>query len=464
MPFDGEYDFLEPIPSLDTGQDYCFSGRSKKTGDNVSIHLLAASREFDNYTLLAKLSKLSPFSRQMVRKAGVEAGIQYIISLPIPEHQPIREWLANAAIEEPAVHAGLPLSPLAQPEQKLSAVPPAVGEFTALFMLDKPLEIVSSNKADPISQPLKKPQIILSPQAPPGEFTQLMRQSTPNAAQLPTAPQPATPPAALQQAVLPQTKTPGEFTTLFPGINTNPKPKPNSAMVSEPLKQLNIPSPPQQPLPPKPAKPGEFTAMFEFGPPPPGMAPRQPAAPQSPPPTLAPVDTEATRLFAGTPPIAPKVERNEPDWTPPKPSQGEFTKMIQSPMVSSSTFGDSLDFKPAQRAPVSPPPAPKSEGEFTKMFGREEIAQVAPRPRSNAPVSTSAEATGMFTNSASPRVQPASGWSEEEFQQTFGPPPPPTPARVVVSNKQKTKLQLMIAMGVIFLLVVIVVLFFVLRR
>lgn len=484
MPFDGEYDFLEPVPALDAGQDYCFSGKSKKTGDKVSIHLLAASREYENYTLLAKIFKLIPAARIIVLKVGVESGLQYVISHPLADQQPLRQWLANSPLEEPKTPGNAPPPAVNQPDQMApnASTPPGeftslfsgapasgmasggtiadhgskqnspaiVGEFTALFMLDKPGQTEASIKDPPrVSQSFPTPEL---QKASLGEFTMLLRGSDAGAS-APSIRQPERP-----AAVPPQTKPPGEFTTLFPGINTNPKKsKIDPAIVAEPPKQPRIPPPVPAPSTLKAAPPGEFTAMFERPVDPPPVLPL--ATTPSP-----PVDNEATRLFAGTPALAPKVDMREPDWTPPRTSQGDFTKMMESPMASSTTFGNGLDFKPSQKTSMTPPPASKREGEFTRMFGREELAPISPRPHSYAAPANSPEATGVFTNSDSARIQPAPGWSEEEFQQTFGSPPPPTPIRVVVTKKESAKLHLVIFLGVIFLLAVIVVLFFVLRR
>jgi hypothetical protein len=222
-----------------------------------------------------------------------------------------KRWTGRAPIV-PAQKPGEAASTLSTP----SAAEPdsSSGEFTQLFA--KPDDVSSPARQANLSGATTIFPISEPPRTEPqkdtgaGEFTQFFRASTPK-------PSPAPP----QQRSTPE---PGGFTSLFQA------PNPVSASASSRPSPNPSPSPAASPV-------GGLTAMF--------------AAPSG--------NSDAQRGPAGTPPP-----------TPPQPSP-DFDKFFASPLASNQ---ESMEARLHSDQPVAPErPMVQEPGQFTRLFGRDEI-------------------------------------------------------------------------------------------
>lgn len=242
--------------------------------------------------------------------------------------------------------------------------------------------------------------------AEPGEFTRMFQGSAPAG-------------GASKGGV----SEPGEFTRMFRPGGTPPAPPPNPAAA---LPQYAAPTPA-----------GDVPQFFNR---PPEMALSEPAkaaggAPAS----------EFTRMMHGfNEPGAPAERPLFPSAGPPPPKtgQGEFTRMLETPLPS---------LKPGQQFTPPPSGAGRGEpGEFTRMLE----AQVDATPRGyrqSSRLQSGGDATQAFSMNELPVAPPAgpeegtaSGEpTESEYTKLFKAPPKapaaaPAPAAVKPVIKQKT--------------------------
>lgn len=451
MRFDDFYEFLEPVPMLNTEVDYSFTGRDQTSKVKVYIHLLARSKETENLALLAKVPAMPIAYRERVLRIGSVAGFQYLVTdSPI---RAIRKWLsAKPDAGEPTMiapisgfrSAQVPVPAAAIPvvHQVVQQVVPHVvqqvvekppGEFTQMFSAPQ----LATHPVDqaPLSMelPLKEAGLHLGqfrlgmdadekssagalPSSNQSEFSRIFKPETiPNATleskgkaglfpaiqTMPSAPQKIQPApseftmlmksrGSTQPEAMPPQAQPGEFTSLF---RSNP----------------NVPEP--SPIPPSDSKvhmvglaeAGEFTMLLQ----PHGtnVAPVIPAqfipAQQTPVvelskpfPKVATPDPEVTRMFSQTGQAQPILPTEMPL---PQGSAGEFTRAFQSPPPQPQ--------HQEPPAPVSAQPQP-GRGEFTQMmkspmnkfdgFGTVGSAPLPAVPRAPTPQKSSGEFTSMF--------------------------------------------------------------------
>jgi hypothetical protein len=289
-----------------------------------------------------------------------------------------------------------------------------------------------------------------------------------------------------QAAPVPQAepKEPGEFTRMF---QTQTPPAP----MGEPP-----PVPPKVPEQPRPAvaphQPGEFTRMFQTPTPPAPMGEPEPppraAAPIEPGPAVAPHQPgEFTRMFNTPPSNAPPPSSAAPPAGPrqlgaePVGVGGEFTRFFGSAMPSSE-LGQSLGS--AQLPPPTPPPATHAPpGEFTRIFGKQEmppwppVSPAVPPPPTSAPGGSPGTATQSFATPAPPPppVAPAAPSVPGEYTRMFGTPSfsppepqplPPTPAPVSAPPPQQrvNYLPLLIVLAVLFVAAVAVIIVLLVKK
>ena len=438
MRFDDFYEFLEPVPMLNTEVDYSFTGRDQTSKVKVYIHLLARSKETENLALLAKVPAMPIAYRERVLRIGSVAGFQYLVTdSPI---RAIRKWLsAKPDAGEPTMIAPISGFRSAQVPVPIAAVPVVQqvvqqvvekppGEFTQMFSAPQ----LASHPVDMAPLPMEPPQKEAGPhlgqfrlgmdageKSPAGglpsshqsEFSRIFKPEAvanatleskgkaglfPAIQTMPSAPQ-AIHPAPSEftmmmksrgstqpEAMQPQAQ-PGEFTSLFRSNPNVPEASPIPASDSK-VHMVGL------------AEAGEFTMLLQ----PHGnnVAPVIPAQQtpvvelSKPFPKVAVPDPEVTRMFLQTAQEQPMLPTERPL---PQGSAGEFTRAFQSPPPP-----------PQQQetpAPVSAQQQP-GRGEFTQMmkspmnkfdgFGTVGSAPLPAVPRAPTPQKSSGEFTSMF--------------------------------------------------------------------
>jgi hypothetical protein len=228
-----------------------------------------------------------------------------------------------------------------------------------------------------------------------------------------------------------------------------------------------------------------FQAPAAGAPPPATFAPPPPAAAR---PQQA---GEFTRMFQAPSTGAPPAAAPAPA---PRPAgAGEFTSFFQSPLTPTplrETGGPGVD--PFAGRPQPPPPGRplNAPGEFTRMFGKDDIpgrkTPLAPAgPPMPAPLAA-ASVTQAFATSAAPQPAPLPGIPPPEMQQSgpseftrmfkapaapaeavpgLGGAPPPQAAPAAFAAPPKTsQLPLILGLGGLVLVIVFLVLFFALKK
>lgn len=418
MPFTDRFQLLDL--KRDEGAR-TYEAREIATGRPVLVHLFAKPTAPLNQALLAKLDALPEEERGRIIDRGEHEGGLYLVTDRLADYAGLEEWLkakgenrAKPLDSAGAWHLKPPVAPLMNS-----------GEHT--------LEIPAPPPAAP--PPAKDP---------PGDFTRQFAAPV-------LRPAPSTPP-------VPPAKDPGEFTRLFAHPVLRPTPTPASAPPSneptnDPGEFTRLFAAPS----PKPAPPaGEFTSLFQ--------APQRPAvSPKvTPVPPADPQPGEFTQMLQAQRPSVP----------PPKPAaqSGEFTQYFQSPMTPAAPVDA------ARSAPLTPPrPAshPRDAGEFTQIFGRDNLPSPPPPPTPAAPPSpSSSNATQAF---AAPRPLPIQtppagpGEYTQMFAKpaplTFGQAPPvsrnPEPQPI---RRNSSRLPLLLVVGAFVLLVIALIVFFVIRQ
>lgn len=328
---------------------------------------------------------------------------------------------------EPATPVSQP--PTKAPEPEVAAIPEPIPAPAADFSFTGMFSAMSKISAEAPAQAAAK--TAPAPEPPKVQHPTPEKQVAPPRAEAP-------PPAVEEHKD-------SEFTSFFRPVSKGPAEKP--ATPPSPPPAPAVPSPAPTPTAPasgandftRPASGGsEFTRMF--------AAPQRPPSEQQPQ-RARPVDqSEFTRMFsaAGPAPIPPQTRPSpatpETDLTPPpapvQPPQppirhsqgpGEFTQMFQQsrpqsageslPLPPKPASHDDSDFTrffnnplPAGREPdwkaidkqPAPAPAPKREGDFTRMFGR------ASTPAAGTPIASPAD-TANAPRSAAPGAAPSSG-------------------------------------------------------
>ena len=194
------------------------------------------------------------------------------------------------------------------------------------------------------------------------------------------------------QAGQPTAETAGSFTQMFQAA---------SHPIKEPGPEISEIRPPQR----QQSKPGSFTQMFEASSPPIGEPtlkdPKDSSttSPASPPVQAAP--GEFTRFFSAASTTKPASEpqnresqdefanifkSGENSGTPPAsatgPQAGEFTRIFGKTSIKE----DQVPF-PAEQTPAQSTPAKNSPGEYTRLFGAQQLPQKPEAASVQAPVS-----------------------------------------------------------------------------
>ena len=447
-------------------KELALPGREITTGRAVLVHLMAAGYTPENQELLKSIDRLSAEDRKLILESGDHEGIPFVVTEMLPRDQALREWV-TAVLTAPSppvtterLSQGgvwkVPIAREANPQNAPPAAPPPPvaagsepGEFTRLFQ----------SAPSPASDDRAAPE--------PGEFTRLFRSvagseeaSTVNeveAAAEPSRDEAVT--ATMALPVLhpdkpPAEPAPGEFTRVLQGQ----APAPAAAL-----------EPPT--LPPEPA-PGEFTRLL-----------------QAEPERRATSEGESTRVFQAPPPSPP------PPPLPPS-AQGEFTRMMQSPLApgpmrstpppapqaTPGGFTQMLNAGDPGSLPPRPPEPPKAAvsapkgggfqapGEFTRMFGSEPQArEEIPPPQAPLPFPQGGAATGAFERRATPAsIKAGPGEYTRMFSSPAAASPqakaPAAPQQAAAPPPAKSNISLVLILAGLFVLAVILILVLVLTK
>ncbi len=445
MRFDDFYEFLEPVPMLNTEVDYSFTGRDQTSKVKVYIHLLARSKETENLALLAKVPAMPIAYRERVLRIGGVAGFQYLVTdSPI---RAIRKWLSakpdageptmiapisgfrSAQVPVPA--AAIPVVHQVVPQFAQQVVEKPPGEFTQMFSAPQ----LAAHPVDLAPLPMELPQKEAGPHL--GQFRLGMDAGEKSSAgELPSSNQSEFSRIFKPEAVANATLESKGKAGLFPAIQTMPSaPQAIQPAPSEFTMLMKSRGSTQPEAMPPQAQPGEFTSLFRSNPNVPeaspipasdskvhmvglaeageftmllqphgiNVAPPAPVIPAQPTPVVelskpfpkvATPDPQVTRMFSQTAQAQPMLPTEMPL---PQGSTGEFMRTFQSPPP-----------QPQQQeppAPVSAQPQP-GRGEFTQMmkspmnkfdgFGTVGSAPLPAVPRAPTPQKSSGEFTSMF--------------------------------------------------------------------
>ena len=458
MRFDDFYEFLEPVPMLNTEVDYSFTGRDQTSKVKVYIHLLARSKETENLALLAKVPAMPIAYRERVLRIGSVAGFQYLVTdSPI---RAIRKWLAaKPDAGEPTIiapisgfrSAQVPVPAIAVPVVT-KVVPQVVekppGEFTQMFSAPQlaahpvdlaplPMELPQKEAGPTLGQfrlgmdAGEKSSAGALPSSNQSEFSRIFKPEGGSNATLESKGKAGLFPAIQTMPSAPQAihPSPSEFTMLMksrdstqPEAAAAPLNSPKAMPQAQPgeftsLFRSNPGLPEASPIVPSDSKvhmvglaeAGEFTMLLQ----PHGinMVPAAPVIQQQTPvvelskpfPKVAVPDPEVTRMFSQTAQAQPILPMEMPlSQRSEGASAGEFTRAFQSPPPQPQ---EPKPPAPASVASANVQPQP-GLGEFTQMmkspmnkfdgFGTVGSAPLPAVPRAPTPQKSSGEFTSMF--------------------------------------------------------------------
>lgn len=423
MKFADKYEILEMVTS---GRVSTFLARERASQEPVVVYMFecgGSGAELSTASIIARFCSLAPNPPGIIVKAGFDdPSSSAFITTKMPDSAALQAWVA-------AYHAfGKPEAP---PSPEKPASPPA-GEATAELSAWEVRSVLAKN-----TPPQKQPPVEPLAENPGGS------QDGGTAVFSLSAPTRPAPPRAVPHSGEPSG---GEFTRLFREVNafapvksneppTAPAaPKPANAtdaifgerLGAAPLggEKFTPVQPPQTPVAPAPVEPspGSFTREFM------GLssesvapAPRQTApVPRAP----APTDKEPgafTRefmaisqdAFKNPEPSVPPVESTPPaasfdsifggasspaggvQGAPDnqKSGAGEFTSFFRDPFEHPGAPSKSIEIPDLA---TSEPTKPQT-GEFTRMFGRDDIARDAPAPLPPVEREAPPSAPGSFT-------------------------------------------------------------------
>ncbi len=403
MKFAEKYEIIEMLTS---GRVSTFLARDRATQESVVVYTfecVGSAAELSTASIIARFCALAPNPPGIIVKAGFdEPSSSAFLTTKMPDSAALKQWAGayHAFPQKNASPAAEPMrgpSPVSDETAELSASelkaalaqrgrpqsPPAddPGEGTAAFSLGSPTSGL--------------PQLSGSPPSG-GEFTRLFREvnafeplrggGTPAARQTGDATDAmfgpkagsvfptdykSPPPSPPTPKPTPPTSAPGSFTKEFLGLA-------NDGSTSG--SQVIPPAPPKK-------EPGAFTKEFLAASQQSDVTPNEPAiAPAS------PIFGSALRPDSSSEPGLSQRSSESP-----KGGTGEFTKFFGSPFDQPGTPEKSFEVPDlATSEPVKP-----QTGDFTRMFGRDDMPSVEDRsPLSQEPEPSPGSLTQLLSESA----------------------------------------------------------------
>jgi len=424
MKFAEKYEILEMVTS---GRVSTFLARERASQEAVVVYTFECAgrgaSELSTASIISRFCALAPNPPGIIVKAGFdEPSSSAFITTKMPEAVALKAWVgAYQSFAKPGTSPGVaPGSDAARPARgpsgdetaELSAEelraflaksgpskPPPVesasedmGGVTAAFSLDAPAEAApqsggeftrlfrQANTFEPVQS--KRP-VSPPPAATPSDATDAIFGEVLGGSPL-SGRKPAVPPAPPKANPVPPEPSPGSFTREFLGLPGEKPAPPSKAWTPEPAK----------------TEPGAFTREF--------MAVSQsdiqksepPARPTPPPqrPVSAPPQATSFESIFG-PSTPPASGGGQPENQ--KSGAGEFTSFFRDPFESPGAPDNPIVVPDVSNSAPTKPPV----GDFTRMFGRDEIA-------------------GMKQSSPTPVPEPEPQQaSPGSFTQMFGQPP-----------------------------------------
>jgi len=432
MKFADKYEILEMVTS---GRVSTFLARERASQEAVVVYTFecggTGAGELSTASIISRFCALAPNPPGIIVKAGFDdSSSSAFITTKMPEAVALKAWVgAYQSFAKPGVSptgAGMPAAkqtsgPAGDETAELSATelrallaksgpskPPPVetvsedmggvtaafsldtpapaapqpaGEFTRLFREANTFEPVQS-KRPPAAPPVSKPS-----DATDAIFGELLGGSPLG------GPKPATPPSPQKVTPVQAEPSPGSFTREFMGLAGEKPTPPAEPWASEPAKK----------------EPGAFTREF--------MAVSQqdfqksepPARPTPPPARRVSSSPQATSFESIFGPSTPPAGSGEGQPENQKSGAGEFTSFFRDPFESPGAPEKPIVVPDVANSSPTKPPV----GDFTRMFGRDEISGMQPAPlpppEPEAPQASPGSFTQMFG-------QPPAGKKTQESQ------------------------------------------------
>jgi hypothetical protein len=350
------------------GDAKTFRALENSSGRAVLLHMFNPQGQPVLTALKSKLAKDPQRPAPPLIELGEFAGSPYVVTEEIAGFRNIREWVATL----PGVEA-IPVAPVIP-------APPAPQTTPTLVPADR-----ADTRLLNLVSPPPELRIPSHPGGTTAQFNSLFEDEKPVR---------ATPPA---KAPAPQSEDAGEFTRRF-GV---PSPAPSQAPPADTergefTRMFGTPSPPKPaaspalpqsvtPPPPIPLAPGEFTQVFKL--PLESTGSRRPSADHNPGrPAPAPEGDDFEKLFGSAPRSVPEpVQSNQGD---------EFTGLF-----GMAQAGEDINIEAeAKAARASAPEARpfQAPSEFTRRFGPQEGAKIAPQTIRIPPGEASRSASRLF--------------------------------------------------------------------
>ena len=482
MDFYKKYELLELLRG---DRVRVFSGREIVTGRAVQVHLFTSGKTPETTALLERACQAPPGYRGVLLDIGEHEGTPYVVTVLPAGFETLEAWLDRVV---PAVRREAPLQSkiwkipaIPAPAKPPVSAPPAPGARPPAAA--RPLA-PSDDAFAQLFGSLEPGQAAAPAPAQPAEGPTRMLQAAP-----PPPPKPAAmaPPPPPPRAAAPQ---PDPFALLFESPPAAPVPQapPAGGDFRHLIITPDRPTPGAPPAPPAPVAPpppsagaGEFTRMFQAP-----AAAAQPGAPVPPAPPRPQQAGEFTRMFQAPSGAAPAPA---PAPAPPPAESGEFTRFFKSPLEpkplketgpGTGSSGDPFAGRPLPPSSSKPLDAP---GEFTRMFGKDDIpgrkTPAAPPGPPMSPPPSMGSVTQAFAAPAQPQPGPLPGVpppdmqasGPSEYTRLFKAPaavPEPAPvapqAAAAPAPPKASKLPLILVIAGLVAVIVILVLFLVLRK
>ncbi len=463
MKFADKYEILEMVTS---GRVSTFLARERASQEAVVVYTFecvgTGANELSTASIISRFCALAPNPPGIIVKAGFdEQSSSAFITTKMPEAVALKAWVgayqsfAKQGTSPGVAHVAEPTRvPAGDETAELSAE--ELRAFLAKSGPSKPPPVESASEdMGGVTSAFSLDIPATAPQQSGGEFTRLFRQAntfepvqdmrpaTPPPAAKPSdatdaifgevlggsplgGPKPAAPPASPRVPPIPAEPAPGSFTREFMGLPSEETPPSASATWT-----------PEQTK----KEPGAFTREFMAVSQPDVQKSDPPARPTSPPQRPVSPPPPATSFESIFGPSAPPASSgSQPE--NPKSGAGEFTSFFRDPFESPGAPHKPIVVPDvANSAPTKPP-----VGDFTRMFGRDEIAGMkqsspTPVPDPEPPQASAGSFTQMFgqppagkkTQGSQPG-QPALGSNANvrpPFLEPSGVPaaPPETPRR-----------------------------------
>jgi hypothetical protein len=408
MKFAEKYEIIEMVTS---GRVSTFLARDRASQEPVVVYTFecAGATELSTASIIARFCGLAPNPPGIIVKAGFDAeSSSAFLTTKVPGAEALRQWtkayhafgqqqpqpVGNPDDEETAEISSAELKAFLGTRSPAHSAPEESGEVTAAFSLDSPPPPPPRSAGDftrlfreaNAFEPLQSSRVSKPPSAPTGNATDAILGQR-SGSVFPTE---YTPPAAPVSPSSPDSPgpEPGSFTSEFLALSSEKSNEKTGVKAPGPSK-TSTPLLPQKEV-------GSFTAEFlavseQSG----GKHYAEVARPTDPP--SSPASKRAAIMSSIFGPDATKLETSA---TNQPAGGGEFTRFFGNPFDQPGTLEKSpvASTEIPDLASSAPPKQPT--GDFTRMFGRDDVVAASSQPTEQDHHPIGGSFTQIFTDAA----------------------------------------------------------------